>query len=428
MSYHIGFLYLADVYGNPVEIINEGRTIANMKTAQFAGFRPFDSMLAYAGCPGLMYHPCIMASNGVVTSWTPLDTDITDAPWASTDPAFRDALGFFIEEWTGLDGAHHTRGTTPLGNPPGGARFGPQSARERVMAFNVTLVGKSARGLNYLFRWLESTLLASCSPCETNSLWFREHCPDGYTATLLEEGLCRMDEVALIAGPTWESPPVEEAGCYLRRVSFTLAAGNPCAYRIPATASTNTATWAATGSLSPSLEQLAPCGLFVGSSMQHAVTVTPPSIGLTSPVVTITSPYLDVSGSPGVQATLPDLRIVGFIDDAGIGSFRPCEQRRVGLFTIAGVPSGSELVIDCSTGTATVRNLYTDSEWTDGSQYIKANADYDTTYTGRRNISFPPCRGAYVVVEPTLTGAGGGSGTGVTWSTSVAMVSRFGCI
>jgi hypothetical protein len=385
-------------------------------------------MLSYAGCPGLMYEPCIMASNGVVTAWTALDTDITDAPWASTDPAFRDALGFFIEEWTGLDGAHHTRSAVPLGNPPGGARFGLQSARERVMAFNVTLVGKSARGLNYLFRWLESTLLASCSPCETNSLWFREHCPDGYTATLLEEGLCRMDEVALIAGPTWESEPVASAGCYLRRVSFTLAAGNPCAYRIPAAASTNTATWAATGSLSPELEASAPCGLYVGSSMQHAVTVTPPAIGLSSPVVTITSGYQDGVGFPGTQAVVPDLRIVGFIDDANIGAFRPCEQRRIGLFTLANIPSGSEFVIDCSTGESKVRNLYTGVDWTDGSFYVMANIDYDTTYEGRRSISIPPCAGAYVVVEPALTGAGSNGLPAQTWSTSVSMVSRFGCV
>lgn len=422
MSYHTGWMYFADAYGNPSEIINEYRTRQNMIRAKNAGVAiPFDNLTPVPDgiCSTLGFEPCTMdAYTGAVTSWAAINTGPTVAPWYNSNNGddSTEALGFWIDEWTGLDGAHHLRSTSPRGSRPYGAAFGLQSQKERVMAFNLYAVGVTERGLEYLFRWLESTLLATCSPCDTITMFLRQYCPPGVTATALEDGLVSCSQVGLIAGPTWETPPIEGAACFVRKISFTLAAGDPCLRRVPAAAVSNSATWTPPGS---GTNATAGCNLFSGSAARQSVAVTAPMYGMTSPKVTITSSK--VSG-----VNLPALRIVGLLDKDRLGALNPCGQERNGLITLDNIPTGWEVIVDCGTAQVTARDLYGDRVYSDGSSFVQANANYDPSYTGRRAINFLNCVNGYVVVEPAWNGAGYAT-TPLAWTTSVQMQERFGC-
>ena len=431
MTYHTGFLYLGDAYGNPQEIVNEARTRANMQTAKWAGLSVFSDLSPNWACSTLAFEPCTMASNGTVAAWQTLNTAINDAPWyssASPTPS-TDALGFFVEEWTGLDGGHIVRGMTARGNPPYGAMPDLQMQGHRVMAVNLIAVGRSERGLNHLMRWLESALMATCSSRDMTSLWLREHCPVGTSTTQLEDGLVRLDDVVMIQGPTWESPPIEGSGCYVRRISFTLAAGNPCLHRVPGAESTNTATWEAVGSAAGLFVTPAAPEAYAGSSQRHSVTVTTPTYGMISPIVTITSTF-QTSG-PYIHS-LPALRILGFVDRAGIGGLYPGGLERIGMITVDGLDTGFTLKVNCANGTAIVRNDYGDRQWQAGSSFLKMSADYDLSYSGRRSINFVNCSGGWVVVEPAVSGTAAIGGAmpypAFFWKTSIVLAERFGCM
>lgn len=427
MSYHQGFLYLSDFFGNPVEIVNEYRTKVNIQRALFAGVQRFGQPDFRQGCAYLNFEPCTMASNGTVTAWQSLNTAVNAAPWWNTaagDDA-SEAYGFFIEEWTGLDGGHHGRSITPRGNYPGGGLPGLQTSRERVMAVNLIAVGSSERGLNHLFRWLESALLASCSPNETYRLWLREHCPLGATSTELEDGLAYAEDVVLVAGPTWNAPPIENAGCFVRSLSFTLAAGDPCLRRVPGTATTQASTYAVVGTVSATTP--ASCSAYDGSTQRHSAALAAPAFGSASATIRITSTAEQTSGAAHY---LPALRIVGFADPNGLGSLQPCTQPRIGLITLDQIPTGYEVEVDCSTAKVRTRSLFRAREWADGSQFLRSNASYDPTYVGPRRISLSGCSNGYVLVEPALSG----STTAVTWpymasgwTVEITPTSRYGC-
>ncbi len=427
MSYHQGFLYLTDRYGNPIEVVNEFRTRARIRAAIAAGTKRYGPPDAAGECSALGFEPCAMASNGAVTAWNALNTAINASPWwtATAGDDSSEALGFFIEEWTGLDGGHVTRSLTPRGNYPQGGFAGLQSQGARVMAINLIAVGTSERGLQHLFRWLESTLAATCDPYETQSLWLREFCPAGTTATQLEDGLVRLDEVVMAAGPTWIEPPVADAGGFLRRLSFTLTAADPCMKRVPSAAQSNTATYAVVGSATP--QGPAGCSAYEGSTQRHTVAISAPAYGSASASIRIWSNPL-LTGA--TYHYLPALRIVGHQDSDGFGAFRPCSQPRRGLLTLDQIPSGWELSIDCSTAKVLARDLARDREWSDGSVFVQANADYDGSYEGGRRINFERCSNGYITVEPALAGTSTvySSPYMSGWNTEITPTSKFGCI
>lgn len=180
-------------------------------------------------------------------AWEPLDIitpgDGDTAPWFDGSVASTEALGIWVEEWTGMDGGHHTRSTTTRGARPGGATFGPISHRHRAMKVNVLLFASTERGMTHLARWLESTLLNACDLRSTAQMWVREHCPadDNY-----DDGVLLLRDVVLIEGPTDEAPPIPEARTLVRRKSFSLAAGDPCLYGIEAAVGVETSLWSPT--------------------------------------------------------------------------------------------------------------------------------------------------------------------------------------
>lgn len=427
MTHHVGFLYLSDSFGFPKELINEARVMAALESDQ--GTIPHLSDISADPCPGLSYDPCTVSSSGVVTSWQLMDFDPAAAPWYGTSPASQEALGFTIEEWTGLDGGHHTRQMTPIGNRPGGARFGPSGEGHRVMALTVVLHGLSERGLSHLFRWLETTLIDSCVPCGTpTSMWAREFCPAGTTEGDLEEGLVRADDVVLLAGPTWVEPPILEASAYFRRATFTLAAGDPCLYAVRRSLATTAATFPSPAPTS-SVLRAAGCGEWGGTATQVSVEVEAADHGLTSPLIKITTPLQMYAGS--FRCELPPMRIYGVVDRAGVG-FRPCELPRTGAIFLSGVPGGYEVVIDGADASIRARDLHGSREWHDGAQFLRMAADIDESFVGPRSLSFNACASGWVIVEPAQVATdgflGGGENMLSTWTVEIQAIARVGCI
>lgn len=438
MSYHQGFLYLSNAYGNAVEVINEARTAANLTTAITAGLNMFSDVLSQAGCSALSYTPCTMASNGTVTSWATLSTAISAAPWYSASvPASSEALGIYIEEWTGLDGAHHTRDVTPYGRS--GASFGSQSSSHRTMAINAVLVGSTERGLNHLFRWLESTLLGCCDPCNKPSMWLREFCTSSADLT---DGVARADGVALLSGPTWESPPVEGEGCFLRRVSFTLGAESPCLFREPVAGTSGTGLKSAFSVVSPSVE--APIGKFVGSSVRQTVTMPTPPYGIVSPRITITSPR--EYQADGTLRLVPQLRVIGLVNPAGASLSNPGAMYPIGCILTgeSSLRAGEELVVDVGARTAMLRDPHESLEWSNGASAIFAPppSAFAFVFGGfgfptfgssgdryKRWFGFDNCVTGVVVVEPNLVpdSAWVTDQLVSSWTVTIESVVRFGC-
>lgn len=429
MTYHAGFLYMSDGFGNPVEIINEARTAHILRTSSGAMPR-FSDVDEFFGCEGLGYKPCTMNAVGAVTEWQILDLDLDEAPWYGDSQASHEGYGFAITEWTGLDGAHHTRSVIPRGSAPGGSAFGPQSARHRVMSINLLAHGSTERGLTHLFRWLESILTTSCA-CDVSALWLREFCPAGTTEGDLEEGLLRADQVVLLEGPTWIDAPVEDSGCYLRALNVVLGVGNPCLYRVPANA-VETAVTVGVPPVSPNASVVtAGCDIFKSTGHRVTTFVQPPETGLVSPLVTLAS-TLQTNGA--TRKVLPAVRIFGLVDPSIDGTVLPCTQPRVGMIVVDGLPAGYEIVIDGATGAAQARDMYGDQRWLDGGAFIQLAVNYDESFEGSRAISFGMCNGAYVVVEPAQVGPTA-TPLGVTsadlvsgWDVTVQLASRVGCI
>lgn len=369
----------------------------------------------------------VPGDDGISTGvgWGQWIVDAPDDPWDNGATAASDALGIVIEEWTGIDGGHHTRATTTLGINRGGAALGAMSQRGRVMKFNVLLVGTSERGMNHLFRWLERELLDCGAGCTERSLWLRETCPTVGDASYaeLEVDWLRLDRVGLVEGPTWEAAPVKDAGgCYIRRASFTIVAGDPCMYGVPAAVASGTST-NATVSLSATLTEAA-CDEWTSSNRQVSAYIEPADTGMMLPQIIISS--LEYSGG-GDPYSLPDLRIFGVLEPA-YGSIDLCSAEKVGQLVLSGLnASGAEILIDFAERRVWTRRVADGSDWQDGSMYLALSE----TAGFPRWFDFGAL-GGYVYVEPMYEGlANSLSGTADDvdeWYVEIRQVQRVGCI
>ncbi len=361
----------------------------------------------------------------VGVGWGQWLVDAADDPWDNGTAAAADALGIVIEEWTGIDGGQHTRATTQLGINRGGAALGVMSQRGRVMKFNVILLATSERGMNYLFRWLERELLDCGAGCTERSLWLRETCPDTGDATYaeLEVDWMRLDRVGLVEGPTWEAPPIKDAGgCYIRRASFTIVAGDPCMYGVPYAVGSGTSI-NATVSLSATLTEAA-CDEWTGSNRQVSAYISPSDTGLSLPQIIISSFEYSGGGDP---YSLPDLRIFGVLEPA-YGSIDLCSAEKVGQLVLSGLnATGAEILIDFAERRVWTRRVADGSDWQDGSMYLALSE----TAGFPRWFDFGAL-GGYVYVEPMYEGlANSLSGTADDvdeWYVEIRQVQRVGCV
>lgn len=352
-------------------------------------------------------------------SWQTVNFAASGAPWYNANyAASTEALGFLIEEFTGLDGAHHQRSIQPIGSLRGGGQPGALSHKHRTMKLNVLLHGTSERGLTYLFRWLEQRLLSCCGSGGVQQLWVRESCP---ALSVPEEGLQMLNEVVLVEGPTWENQPTNASGCYLRRVSFTLAAGDPCMYAVDTDVSSATMTTSgATLTVSTTAR-----GSWVGTDKYLASAMPAGRVGRVGPVVTISSP-LEVR-TDGVRKPIPDLLITGYASPANDGFATLTDAYPVGEIIISGAAS-SGLVIEVNVPGRQVRyrDPYGDNQWYDGTRFISP-----AEYGARRWWAIDNCVGGGVIIQPAWAGLASrwdGSADPVsTWTVDVNAVEINGC-
>ena len=95
------------------------------------------------------------------------------------------------------------------------------------MALNLFLFGRSEEAVEYLFRWLGSTLSGVCQTCVTDSVLIRRFCGSIENP---EYGVAELRKVGLTRGLGWEAEAGNRGSCYLRRASVILTAGDPCMY------------------------------------------------------------------------------------------------------------------------------------------------------------------------------------------------------
>jgi hypothetical protein len=234
---HHQWLYLEAGNGTFAEIFNGARTAAYLKSpvAVLPNGYSIGDVLDFGGCPGYAYEPPCddndVTPDVGVGAWDPytfVTPAIDDAPWYRADtPASGDGLGFFIEQWTGLDTRHVARPTSPRG--PFSSQLGRLGAAERVMKMNVMVIAASEQGLEHMFRWLEQTLMTTCATCTTSRALIRRWCPDDAAADGWD-GVVELRQVGLVEGLEWLDDPMPTAACFVRHLSLALATGDPCMY------------------------------------------------------------------------------------------------------------------------------------------------------------------------------------------------------
>lgn len=219
MKHFLNWLYFDD--GQAVsEVFNGARTIEYLSTLSCG----LVTIRSGAGCDILYRDPC---DYDTVLDFTTTTAEDNPAPWAVAGTPSADAYGFWITDWTGLDGAHMRRSATSAF--PRGSVFGPLGQAHRVWKMNVLLHGANDAALQALYRWLEETLVRCCRPGVT--AWVRTACPDGYDE---DYGLAHVVDLELLEGVEWLAPPRRELSCFVREVSFTLGVADPCLYGPPA--------------------------------------------------------------------------------------------------------------------------------------------------------------------------------------------------
>lgn len=406
-SYFQQFIYTLDSLGNPTELINGARTAANLRAANDTRYQEID---INSGCQSLQLEPCRASFSpplGVsVTTWGPANFAISQAPWFDSGVGVSaEAYGFTITDWTGLDGAHHARNVVQSAQGRGGAYYGAQTSTGRTMKFNVLLHGATERGLMWLFRWLESELLGCCSGGE-GSLWIREWCPNN-SAVDPEEGMARLDRVALLEGPTWEAPPVEGLTCICRMVSFTIGVGDPCMYRplgsttttVTAATSIGTALFGSLGAQNDGDNQgyvnhYAPCNRFTGTGLDACLVLPRATFGKMSGIVTITSPAESVGGQQLKQ--MPTMRIVGHVNRAGVGSCNVCNNTTMSLMVLQNIYAGDYVEVDLGRRTVRRKGTIDGDVWDDASYMIQNLAPL------RLWAAFAACDAGAITVEPAF--------------------------
>ncbi len=231
MAYHHGYLLAVDqVTGITTEIFNHARTLEAISSAQVAGGADWFSDINWASiCEAYYWMPDCDTADLLTAHEFGLPDQGTQAPWFdATHSNSGEGLGFWIEEWTGLDSEHVARQSFSRGGPAGGSSLGAASAKGRTMAFNVMLFGLSDAGLEHMFRWLEGVLNSMFDSAGLSDLLIRRNCPE--VALNGWEGMARLESVGMLTGLRWEAPPLEGGGCVARLASFVVEAEDPCMY------------------------------------------------------------------------------------------------------------------------------------------------------------------------------------------------------
>jgi hypothetical protein len=309
------------------------------------------------------------------------------APWYNVRyPESADALGFFVEEWTGLDNPHVVR---PVAARPRGGQLGTIGAKERVMKLNVVLFARTEKAMAYLFDWLDATLSSICSGCAVDTALIRRYCPNFDSTASLWDGVMEMREVGLVEGLSWESDPLELSACLVRRLSFTMSAGDPCLYStstaVTVSASANLTTCLANTLVNMNRGTCRPSCVELHSSCRTVFTFITDAVGAIAPVLTLDNNTASWSAP---------MRAIAYSDPAVIGvSPNPCGLPIIGELYIVPLPPYSTLVWDV-VGRDVRYYDYTTGAEVGGFAFIGANDLPIPRYFSL------PCGTTHVVLEP----------------------------
>lgn len=403
---------MRDGSGLAYEILNGARTAAYLGNAALSAGTGIDACQPFTGlrCATYPYHPYLGPSIegldcGTMQPITFSTPTLDPAPWYNVNyPQSADALGYAVEEWTGLDDGHITRGSTPWGGYGGGASLGSISANGRTMKVNLFLFGKTEQAVEYLFRWLGVTLTGVCATCATESILVRRFC--GSTVDPWD-GVAELRNVGLIEGLKWEADIAAVPSCFLRRASFTLMAGDPCLYSPDEPVATQPDDEDANlvtclGTDSPTNENRFNCRPTCSETAQSCRTIrgfTVNTLGAVAPIVTWSN--------TSTQYTYP-MRAIVRADPATVGvSPNPCGLPILGEIYVRPLPPDSQLRWDVVGRIVQFKDSSTGG-WAPGWTYVEANDP------PLQRFFSAGCGTAYVIMEPGSLCAHFVSGT--TWT------------
>jgi len=256
--------------------------------------------------------------------------------------------------------------------------FGAMGNNAREMGFEIILIGESERALDYLYRWLDATLSSVCATCETNTILLRRFCADvdplDYDS--VADGVVEMRGVGLMSGLQWGAPPVERAGCYMRRANFTMAATDPCMYGYCTdVAVTQAMDWDAcfaAAALSPDRADCRPsCSEMDGlCRLSFDYTVDDPSA--VAPIITLVAPT-GLGLDPGIVSpgSLP-MRIRTYANGGALTPSELCGAPLLGELYVGSLPPYSELRYDVAARKVEFRDAGSGG-WINGFAYIGPN-------------------------------------------------------
>lgn len=149
--------------------------------------------------------------------WSQIDWD-DDDPWDDGSPASGDFVGFWVESFSLPSPARRTA----YPRISGGSRLGPLRQVQIEMPLDVLLISRNERGMWFGYEWLEA-LLVGGSGCGGWTGLIRKFCT---SALYPLEGLWQISNVGLLDPISDEGSPLKTDTSLIRRLSFTLVAGD----------------------------------------------------------------------------------------------------------------------------------------------------------------------------------------------------------
>lgn len=427
-----GWLWLVNGDGLAQEVFNHARTSFYLQNSESPGCNSVSNVLDDGGCAAYRFAPPnatlrVLGTDlgemlindqdeGLETSEGPITSDgwgyreyvsqeADEAPWYNPlYPESAEGIGFWVEEWTGLDSQHIQRAATPVGAYRGGGQLGLKSNLYREMAFQVLLLGESEQALEYMFRWLEKAVSGGFGACQLSTMVVRRYCPDlDDDPDAVSDGVVQIRDVGLASGLQWEGQIFERGQCFMRRVSFRMIAEDPCMYSVktglPVTAAEDLAACFAAASLSQGNSPCRPDCSSWTLACRRVYTFDVDTLGPLLPSVVLKT------RSTSSRRTLP-MRIRLYFDRNNDGVGQLCNMELKAELNVITLPNDSTMLYDM----ATRQVLYEDSSTNGlitGFPYLEPNT-----------IGVPRfstlCEGTYhLVVEPNTTCLNFSSGT--TW-------------